>query len=112
MATRLLFASVPKAHPKSSKPSQHRTPFSAVAASRFLQISRLHASKTLETIYEEEMTTCSESRDGVADVFTNASPLPSVSASFLLSSRSTCLVKMQKHLSKNSHNFRCAYGSN
>ncbi|KAI3495444.1 hypothetical protein L1887_37784 [Cichorium endivia] len=111
MATRLLFASVPKTQHKAS-PSKHRTPFSAVAASRFLQISRLQASKTLETIYEEEITVSGEGIEGVAHVRTSASPSPSVSTSFLLSSRSTCLVQMQKHLSKKPDNFRCAYGGN
>ncbi|KAL4563456.1 hypothetical protein LXL04_027499 [Taraxacum kok-saghyz] len=111
MATRLLFASVPKTHPntKLTNQSQHRTPFSAVAASRFLKISRLEASKTLETIFEEEIITKSnEGLEAVADALTTSSPLPSVSSSFLLSGRKTCLVQMQKHLK--SDNFRCPYG--
>ncbi|GJX62665.1 hypothetical protein Tco_0295565 [Tanacetum coccineum] len=77
MATRLLFASVPKTNP-TTKQSQHRTPFSAVATSRLLHISRLQASKILETIYEEEINVGNE---GIKEV----------AASFLLSNRSTCL---------------------
>ncbi|KAI3680902.1 hypothetical protein L6452_35681 [Arctium lappa] len=109
MATRILFVPVSKSHPK-TKPSPHRTRFSAVAASEFLHISRLQISRSLETIYEEETTTSGEGIEGLADVLTSASPLPSVSASFLLTKRLSC-GQMQKHLSKNSDNFRCAYGS-
>ncbi|KAI3717223.1 hypothetical protein L1987_68707 [Smallanthus sonchifolius] len=103
MATRLLFASVPKTQPR-TKPSQHRTPFSAVAAPWFLQISRLKASRILETIYEEETTISGEGMKGLADhVVTSDSPLPYTS---------TCFGQMQKHLSKNSDNLLCGYGGN
>lgn len=110
MATRLLFVSFPKTQPK-TKPAQHRTPFSAVAVSQFLQISKLQTSRILETIHEEETNNSNEGIEGVADLLTSASPLPSIPASFLLSNRSTCVGRMQKHLAKNSDNFRCAYGS-
>ncbi|GKA41461.1 hypothetical protein Tco_1331977 [Tanacetum coccineum] len=98
MATRLLFASVPKTSP-TTKQSQHRTPFSAVATSRFLHISRLQASKILETIYEEEINVGNE---GIKEV----------AASFLMSNRSTCLSQMPKNLSMNSDKFQCAQRSN
>nr|GEX77835.1 putative reverse transcriptase, RNA-dependent DNA polymerase, Gag-polypeptide of LTR copia-type [Tanacetum cinerariifolium] len=97
MATRFLYASVPKTNP-TTKQSQHRTPFSAVATSRLLHISRLEASKILETIYEDEINVGNE---GIKEV----------AASFLLSNRSTCLGQMPKHLSKNSDKFQCAQRS-
>ncbi|KAF5810734.1 hypothetical protein HanXRQr2_Chr04g0173111 [Helianthus annuus] len=93
MATRFVFASVPKTHTK-TKTLQHLTPFAAVAASGLLRISRLEASRILETIYEEETTTSScESIKGVADVI--------ASASFLLPNRATCFSQMKKQLSSN-----------
>ncbi|MFS7931540.1 hypothetical protein Hanom_Chr04g00357171 [Helianthus anomalus] len=96
MATRFVFASVPKTHTK-TKTSQHLTPFSAVAATRLLQVSRLGASKILETIYEEETTKGScESIKGVSDAI--------ASASFMLSNRSTCFGQMKKQLSNTSDN--------
>ncbi|PWA54019.1 hypothetical protein CTI12_AA439800 [Artemisia annua] len=94
MATRLLFASVPKSNP-STKQSQHRTPFSAVATSRFLHISRLQASRILETIYEEETNVSNEGMKEVA-------------ASFSMSNRSTCLGQMPKNMSTNFDKFQCA----
>ncbi|KAL8192300.1 hypothetical protein R6Q57_027967 [Mikania cordata] len=92
MATRFLLASVPKTHPK-TKASQHLTPFSAVAASRFLPIPRLEASRILETIYEDQ-------ENAAADhvVVTSGS----VSASFLVSNMSTCYGHVKKQLSSNS----------
>ncbi|KAK1422777.1 hypothetical protein QVD17_18063 [Tagetes erecta] len=69
MATRFLFASLPKTHPK-TKPSQHRTPFSAVATPRPMQVSRLKASRILETIYEEETTFRGEGMKEIANVVT------------------------------------------
>ncbi|PWA91757.1 hypothetical protein CTI12_AA087140 [Artemisia annua] len=98
MATRLLFASVPKSNP-TTKQLQHRTPFSAVATARFLHISRLQASRILETIYEEETNV---SNDGIKEV----------AASFLMSNRSTCLGQMPKNMSKNFDSFQCAQRSN
>ncbi|KAI3741580.1 hypothetical protein L1987_59254 [Smallanthus sonchifolius] len=96
MATRLLLASLPKTHSK-TKTSQHLTPFSAVAAPLFLRISRLEASRILETIYEEETALIStgESIKGVADQVVT-------SASFLVANRSTCFGQMKKQLSNNS----------
>ncbi|KAF5764713.1 hypothetical protein HanRHA438_Chr15g0707711 [Helianthus annuus] len=109
MATRLLFASLPKTNPK-TKPSQHRTPFSAVATPHFPQISRLKASRILETIYEEETTISGhEGMKRIADHV--VTPLPSASASYLMSKRSTFFGQMQKPLSKNSDNLLCGYGS-
>ncbi|KAF5810738.1 hypothetical protein HanXRQr2_Chr04g0173151 [Helianthus annuus] len=98
MATRFVFASVPKTHSK-TKSSQHLTPFSAVAATRLLRVSRLEASRILETIHEEETTKGScESIKGVSvsDVI--------ASASFLLSNRSTCFGQMKNQLSNTSDN--------
>ncbi|MFS7931541.1 hypothetical protein Hanom_Chr04g00357181 [Helianthus anomalus] len=96
MATRFVFASVPKTHSK-TKSSQDLTPFSAVAATRLLRVSRLEASRILETIYEEETTKGScESIKGVSDVI--------ASASFLLPNRSTCFGQMNKQLSNTSSN--------
>ncbi|KAI3800755.1 hypothetical protein L1987_28849 [Smallanthus sonchifolius] len=99
MATRLLFASVPKTH-SNTKTSQHLTPFSAVATPLFLRISRLEASRILETIYEEEtaLISTTESVKGVAD------HVVTTSASFLVSNRSTCFGQMKKQLSNNSEN--------
>ncbi|GJS65394.1 hypothetical protein Tco_0679958 [Tanacetum coccineum] len=94
MATRLLFASMPKTSP-TTKQSQHRTPFSSVATSRFLHVSRLQASRILETIYEEEINVSNEG-------------LKEVAASFLMSNRSTCLGQMPKNMSRNFDKFQCA----
>ncbi|PWA91758.1 hypothetical protein CTI12_AA087150 [Artemisia annua] len=97
MATRLLFASLPKTN-ATTKQSQHRTPFSAVATSRFLHISRLQASRILETIYEEETNVGNEAMKEAA-------------ASFKMSNRSSCLAQMPKNLSMNSDKFQCAQRS-
>ena len=97
MATRLFSVSVPEQQPQ---PRTKRTPFSAVAASLLLQISRLPTSQTtLETIHEEETTV---NVDGASKL------IDSASVSFGQTNGSTCFSQIKKHLSTNSNNIRCA----